>query len=107
MPANGPLLIGLTLASIGLLLLLILVAPLIALIVQLAVSRSREYGADATGARNIRLATDLRKTLKQKTARRIIHPRDAHEIAEETRESFRQAINGKLVLPPSIARLAA
>jgi heat shock protein HtpX len=32
-------------------LLLIIVSPLIALIIQMAVSRSREYGADATGAR--------------------------------------------------------
>jgi hypothetical protein len=63
--------------------------------------------ADATGARNIRLATDLRKALKQKTAKRIIHPRDAHEIAAETRESFRKAIHGKLVLPASLAKLAA
>ncbi len=69
--------------------------------------RSEAARADATGARNIRLAQDLRKALKQKTARRIILPRDAHEIAAETRESFRRAINGKLVLPPSIARLAA
>ncbi|HET8541035.1 MAG TPA: zinc dependent phospholipase C family protein [Anaeromyxobacter sp.] len=69
--------------------------------------RSEAARADATGARNIRLATDLRKALKQKTARRIIHPRDAHEIALETRDSFRKGIHGKLVLPPSIARLAA
>lgn len=69
--------------------------------------RSEAARADATGARNIRLATDLRKALKQRTARRLIHPRDAHEIAAETRESFRRAINGKLVLPPSIAKLAA
>jgi hypothetical protein len=63
--------------------------------------------ADATGARNIRLATDLRKSLKVRTGQRLIHARDAHEIALETRESFRKAISGKLVLPASIAKLAA
>jgi hypothetical protein len=69
--------------------------------------RSEAARADATGARNIRLAQDLRKSLKQRTAKRLILPRDAHAIAEETRESFRKAIHGKLVLPPSIAKLAA
>jgi hypothetical protein len=69
--------------------------------------RSEAARADATGARNLRVATDLRKALKQKTARRIILARDAHEIAGETREAFRRAIHGKLVLPASIARLAA
>jgi hypothetical protein len=69
--------------------------------------RSEAARADATGGRNIRLATDLRKSLKDRTARRLILPRDAHEIAAETRESFRRAIHGKLVLPPSIAKLAA
>ena len=42
-----------------------------------------------------------RKQLKDRTARRYILPRDAHEIAAETRESFRGAIRGKLVLPRS------
>ena len=69
--------------------------------------RSKAARADATGARNIRIAQDLRKTLRDRTARRRIHPRDAHEIAGETRASFRAAIQGKLVLPPSIAKLPA
>jgi hypothetical protein len=69
--------------------------------------RSEAARADATGARNIRLATDLRKALKARTGKKLILARDAHDIAAETRESFRRAIHGKLVLPPSIARLAA
>ena len=69
--------------------------------------RSEAARADATGARNIRLAIDLRKQLKDRTRKRRITARDAHEIASETRASFRRAINGKLVLPASIARLAA
>jgi hypothetical protein len=69
--------------------------------------RSEAARADATGARNLRLATDLRKALKLKTARRIILARDAHEIAAETRDAFRKAIHGKLILPASIAKLAA
>jgi len=69
--------------------------------------RSEAARADATGARNIRLAQDLRKSLKERTGKKLILHRDAHEIALETRESFKRAINGKLVLPVSIARLAA
>ena len=69
--------------------------------------RSEAARADATGGRNIRLAIDLRKQLKDRTARRHVLLRDAHEIAAETRESFRGAINGKLVLPRSLAKLAA
>jgi hypothetical protein len=61
--------------------------------------------ADATGARNLRVAQDLRRQLRERTARRRIHPRDGHEIAEETRESFRRAILGKLVLPTSLANM--
>jgi hypothetical protein len=69
--------------------------------------RSRAARADATGARNIRLAQDLRKQLKDRTARHRILFRDAAEIAAETRLSFRRGIHGKLVLPASITRLAA
>jgi hypothetical protein len=67
--------------------------------------RSLAAHADATGARNIRVAQDLRRQLRERTARRRIHPRDAHDIATETRDAFRKAIDGKLVLPPGIARL--
>jgi hypothetical protein len=69
--------------------------------------RSEAARADATGARNIRIASDVRKQLKERTRLRRILPRDASEIAAETRESFRRAIGGKLVLPPSLARLVA
>ncbi len=63
--------------------------------------------ADATGGRNIKLAGDLRKQLQDRVRRGAITPRDAHAIAAETRESFRTAIQGKLVLPHSVGRLAA
>jgi hypothetical protein len=63
--------------------------------------------ADATGGRNIKLASDLRKRLMDRTRRNRITFRDAAGIAAETRESFRKAIQGKLILPPSVGRLAA
>ncbi len=63
--------------------------------------------ADATGARNIQLAQDLRKQLQQRTAARRITAENACAIAAETRESFRRGIQGKLVLPASVGRLAA
>ncbi len=69
--------------------------------------RSLAARADATGARNIRIAQDLRKQLKLRTSKRRLHPRDAHEIADEMRVAFRAAIQGKLVLPASLAKLAA
>jgi hypothetical protein len=68
--------------------------------------RSKAARADATGARNIRIAQDLRRALRLQTAHRRIHARDAHEIAGELRDSFRGAIQGKLVLPPSLVRLS-
>jgi hypothetical protein len=66
--------------------------------------RSEAARADATGGRNIRLATDLRRALR---GRPRVPAREAHEIAAETRESFRRAIHGKLLLPASLAKLAA
>jgi heat shock protein HtpX len=46
-------------------LLLIIVAPLIALLLQLAVSRSREFGADAAGARLAGAASGLARALRK------------------------------------------
>ncbi len=69
--------------------------------------RCRAATADATGARNIRMAQELRKNLKLRAGRPGLPRADAHLIAAETRESFRKAIHGKLVLPSSVARLAA
>jgi len=63
--------------------------------------------ADATGARNIRLAQDVRKQLRRRTASKGILFRDAADIAGETRECFRKAIHGKLVLPHSLGKFAA
>ncbi len=69
--------------------------------------RCQAARADATGARNIRLAANLRKQLQDRTRRRAISFRDAEAIAAETRDSFRKAIQGKLILPHSVAKLAA
>ncbi len=69
--------------------------------------RCRAATADATGARNIRMAADLRKRLWRRAGTRRLSVADAHAIARETRECFRRAIYGKLVLPSSVARLAA
>jgi hypothetical protein len=67
----------------------------------------RAARADATGERNLRVAQAIRKQLAQRVRRRQLTRREAHEIAELTREPFRHAIHGKLVLPPSVAALAA
>jgi hypothetical protein len=69
--------------------------------------RAQAARADATGARNLRLALDLRRRLRERTWRRRLPRRDAHEIALSTRESFRSAIHGKLVMPGTVARLVA
>jgi hypothetical protein len=67
----------------------------------------RAARADATGERNLRMAKLIRKQLAVRVRRRILTRREATEIANMTRDSFRLAINGKLVLPPSVAALAA
>jgi heat shock protein HtpX len=65
-------------------LLLIIVAPIIALLIQMAVSRSREYGADATGARlagsSRGLASALKKleVMSQRVPMRTADPATSH-----------------------------
>lgn len=67
----------------------------------------RAARADATGERNLRMAKLIRKQLGQRVRRHVLTRREAVEIASQTRESFRLAIDGKLILPPSVAALAA
>lgn len=67
----------------------------------------RAARADATGERNIRMAKLIRKQLKDRVRRRVLTRREATEIAAQTRDAFRNAIQGKLVLPPGVAGLAA
>lgn len=63
--------------------------------------------ADATGARNLVLASALRKKLRDGVASGRLTARDAHAIAADSRASFKKAIAGKLVLPAVEARRAA
>jgi hypothetical protein len=67
----------------------------------------RAARADATGERNLRVAQAIRKQLAQRVRRRQLTRLEAAEIALMTRDAFRLAIYGKLVLPPSVANLAA
>ncbi len=61
--------------------------------------------ADATGARNIRMAQQLREALA--TRHRRLPLALAREVSVDARDSFRRAIHGKLVLPAALAKIAA
>ena len=63
--------------------------------------------ADATGARNLAMADKLRAALRAQVRKGRITAAEAHEMVGESREAFRHAIHGTLVLPPRVARLAA
>ena len=67
--------------------------------------RCQAARADATGARNLRAASQLRRALARRHRRLPLAL--ARDVAIGTRDSFRRGIHGKLVLPPSLARLAA
>jgi hypothetical protein len=63
--------------------------------------------ADATGARNLAMAEKLRAALRAQVRKGRITSAEAHEMVGESRDAFRRAIHGTLVLPPRVARLAA
>lgn len=63
--------------------------------------------ADATGERNLHMADKLRAALRAQVRRGRITAAEAHEMVGESREAFRRAIHGTLLLPPRVARLAA
>jgi len=67
----------------------------------------RAARADATGERNLKVAKAIRRQLAQRVRRKLLTRAEATEIALMTREPFRRAIHGPLVLPPSVAALAA
>ena len=67
--------------------------------------RSQAARADATGGRNLLLAAQLRRQLTRRHRRLPLAL--ARELSVDARDSFRRGIQGKLVLPPTLSRLAA
>jgi hypothetical protein len=63
--------------------------------------------ADATGERNLFVAERLRRQLRAQVRAGRLAAVEAHQLVSESREAFRRAIHGTLVLPPRVARLAA
>jgi hypothetical protein len=63
--------------------------------------------ADATGERNLAMAEKLRAALRAQVRKGRITRAEAYEMVGEAREPFRRAIQGTLILPPRVARLAA
>ena len=89
-------------------LFVIIVAPLIALLLQLAVSRSREYGADATGARLSgdpeALASALAKldAVAREVPMRTADPATAHMYIVSPRAGMAEAIVGLFSTHPRV-----
>jgi len=63
--------------------------------------------ADATGERNLAMAEKLRRQLAIQVRSGRLTAVEGHQLVGEARDAFRRAIHGTLVLPPSVARLAA
>jgi Zinc dependent phospholipase C len=63
--------------------------------------------ADATGERNLHMAEKLRAALRAEVRSGRLPAAEAHEMVGESRDAFRRAIQGTLILPARVARLAA
>jgi hypothetical protein len=62
--------------------------------------------ADATGERNLAMSEKLRRMLAAQVRSGKLTGIEAHQLVGESRDSFRRAIHGTLVLPPRAARIA-
>jgi hypothetical protein len=62
--------------------------------------------ADATGERNLAMAEKLRRLLASQVRSGRLTEIEAHQLVGESRDSFRRAIHGTLVLPARVARVA-
>lgn len=60
---------------------------------------SRATRADPTGGRNLHFAVKLRQQLRESARRNELAPGDAAEVLRQARPAFREAIDGKLILP--------
>lgn len=62
--------------------------------------------ADATGERNLAMSEKLRRLLASQVRSGKLTSIEAHHLVGESREPFRRAIHGTLVLPARVARIA-
>ncbi len=62
--------------------------------------------ADATGERNLAMSEKLRRMLASQVRSKRLTLIEAHQLVGESRDSFRRAIHGTLVLPLRMARIA-
>jgi len=63
--------------------------------------------ADATGERNLAMSEKLRRMLTSQVRSGRLTGIEAHQLVGESRDSFRRAIHGTLVLPTRVAKIAS
>jgi len=63
--------------------------------------------ADATGERNLAMSEKLRRLLASQVRSGKLTEIEAHQLVGESRDSFRRAIHGTLVLPARVAKIAS